>query len=99
MGRLQGALMADNPVHFTVEHISTEKNVVADKISRTESEAALTTSIPLIQQAHPELAGCQRFHLTSSQLSCLMETLLQADCKDPVEASKLLLTDRGRITT
>ena len=97
LGRLQSALMVNNPVHFRAEHITTEANVVADKISRILRESLLSHEIPRIQQEHPELAGCRRYHLSSSQLSCLLETLLQAGCLDPIEASRRLLTDRGRI--
>ena len=99
LGRLQSALMVNNPIHYTVEHISTENNVVADKISRTATEADLLTAIPRIAQEHPDLIGCKRYLLTSSQLSCLTETLLQADCIDPVALSRQLLTEHGRITT
>ena len=99
LGRLQCALMVNNPVHFRVEHISTEANVVADKISRILREAFLAHEFPRIVQEHPELAGCRRFHLSSSLISCLLETLLHAECNDPIEVSKLLRTDPGRITT
>ena len=99
LGRLQAALMVGNPVHFTAEHVSTEANVVADKISRILSESNLLTAIPLIQRDHPELTGCQRFHLSSSQLSCLTEIILQADCIDPVALSRRLLTAPARTTS
>ena len=99
LGRLQSALMVNNPVHFRVQHIPTAENVVADKISRILRESLLTREIPLIQQEHPELAGCRRYHLSSSQVSCLLETLLQAECLDPIEVSRRLLTAPGRITT
>ena len=99
LGCLQAALMAGNPVHFTVKHVSTKANVVADKISRTPSESDLPASIAAIQRDHPELVGCQRFHLNSSLLSCLLETILQADCTDPVELSKRLLTVPARTTS
>ena len=97
LGRLQAALMVNNPVHFRVSHITTEANVVADKISRIARESYLHLEIPRIQQEHPELAGCRRYLLSSSQLSCLMETLLRAECNDPIGASKQLLTGPGRI--
>lgn len=99
LGRLQCALMVANPVLFRVEHISTEANVVADKISRIPHEALLSYEIPRIKQAHPEMAGCQRYLLSSSQLSCLLETLLQAECNDPIAVSRRLLTAQGKITT
>ena len=99
LGRLQCALMVNNPVHFRAEHITTADNVVADKISRILRETLLTREIPLIQQEHPELAGCRRYLLSSSQISCLLEILLQAECLDPIEVSRRLLTARGRITS
>ena len=88
--------MIGNPVHFTVAHIATDKNVVADKISRIQSESHLPAAMALLKQEHPDLAGCQRYQLTSSQLSLLMEVLSQAECTDPIAASRLLLTAREK---
>ena len=96
LGRLHAALMIGNPVHFTVAHIATDKNVVADKISRIQSESHLPAAMALLKQEHPDLAGCQRYQLTSSQLSLLMEVLSQAECTDPIAASRLLLTAREK---
>ena len=90
--------MVNNPVHFRVEHhITTEADVVADKISRILCESLVAHEFPRIVQEHPELAGCRRYHLSSSLISCLLETLLQAECNDPIEVSRLLRTDPGRI--
>ena len=98
LGRLHAALMINNPVHFKVTHIATDANVVADKISRVESESELSHAISLLKQEHPDLAGCHRSHLTSSQISLLMEMLLQAECIDPIAVSRQLLTAHERTT-
>ena len=93
LGRIHAALMINNPIGLVVEHISTTANVVADLISRIKSESHLANEIPKIQVEHPELAGCKRLHLSSYQISCIMEAILQADCKDPVEVSRQLLIE------
>jgi hypothetical protein len=97
LGRLQCALMLKNDVGLNVEHISTDDNVVADDISRIDSEDKLTHQFPLLQQKHQVLRGCQRFHLSSSLASIIMEMLLQGECIDPLVLSKQLRTDPGRI--
>lgn len=99
LGRLQSALMLNNPVRLLVDHISTVANVVADKISRIELEEQLTHQIPIIMKEHPELAGCQRFHLSSSLVSTIMEMLLRGECTSPLELSKQLHSDPGKITS
>ena len=93
LGRIHLALLLGNPIGLAVEHISTTANVVADLILQIKSKSDLAIEIPKVQADHPELAGCKRLHLSSYQISCIMEAILQADCKDPVEVSKQLLTD------
>lgn len=99
LGRLHAALMIDNPVHFKVTHIATDNNVVADKISRVDSESDLPRVITLLKQEHPDLDGCHRSQLTSSQISLLMEILLQGECIDPIAVSRQLLTALEKTTT
>jgi hypothetical protein len=99
LGRVLAALLLNSPVGLRVEHISTTANVVADLISRIKNETHLLTEIPKIQAEHPELAGCKRLHLTSFQTSCIMEAILQADCKDPLAISKQLLTSLAKTTS
>jgi hypothetical protein len=93
------SLMLNNPVRLLVDHISTVANVVADKISRIELEEQLTHQIPTIMKEHPELAGCQCFHLSSSLVSTIMEMLLRGECTSPLELSKQLHSDPGKITS
>lgn len=99
LGRLHAALMIGNPIHFKVAHIATKDNVVADKISRIDSETNLLAEIAVIKQEHPDLAGCQRYHLTSCQISLLTEMILQAECNDPIGASKQLLISHAKTTS
>jgi hypothetical protein len=99
LGRLQCALMLNNPIALQANHIPTEQNIVADKISRVASETHLAAAIPHIEQEHPELTGCHRFVLSSSLISCLLEIISNAECNNPTELSKLVLTNPGKITT
>jgi hypothetical protein len=97
LGRLQCAIMLNNPVGLRTDHVSSEENVVADKISRIHKESDLPTEFPNIVKAHPALTGCRRFVPSSAVVSWVTEALLRQDCKDPLELSKLLLTDPGKI--
>jgi hypothetical protein len=99
LGRLLSALLLNTPVGLDVEHISTTANTIADLISRIKSESHLINKIPKIQAEHPDLAGCKRLALNSFQLSCIMEAILQADCKDPIKASRQLLTVLEKTTS
>jgi hypothetical protein len=97
LGRLQCATMINNPVGLLTDHVSSEENVVADKISRIHTESDLPTDFPTIVQAHPVLTGCRRFVPSSAVVSWVTAALLRQDCKDPLELSKLVLTDPGKI--
>jgi hypothetical protein len=99
LGRLQCGTMIDNPVGLLTEHISSEENVVADKISRVENELALTHEFPRLCQEHPVLSGCQRFLPSSDLVSCIMDALLRSECREPVNLSRQLLRCPGRITS
>lgn len=99
LGRIQCGLMIDNPVGFLTDHIPTEENVVADKISRIESELALSHAFPRLCQEHPALSGCQRFLPSSDLVSCIMAALLRSECREPVSLSRLVLQCPGRITS
>jgi hypothetical protein len=61
LGRLQCAAMINNPVGLLTDHVSSEKNVVADKLSRIAHESNLPLEFPKIVQAHPVLTGCRQF--------------------------------------
>ena len=96
LGRLQCATMINNPVALLTDHVSSEENVVADKISRIESELDLPTKFPHIAQEHATLTGCHRFVPSSAVVSWVTAALLHQDCKDPLTLSKLVQTDPGK---
>lgn len=98
LGRLQCALMLDNPIGLRLRHISTGDNVVADDISRVDHESNFPHAFLTLCQEHPALIGCRRFCPSSELTSCVMDTILSAECRDPVELSRLLLTAPGKIT-
>ncbi len=89
--------MINNPVGLLTDHVSSEENVVADKISRIAKESDLSTEFPKIVQAHPVLTGCRRFVPSSAVVSWIMAALLRQDCRDPLDLNKLVLTDPGKI--
>lgn len=99
LGRLQCALMIDNPVGFRQLHISTKENVIADGISRVEREAHFPRAFFALCQKYPALIGCRRFSPSSELISCVMDAILSADCKNPVDLSRLVLTAPGKIIT
>lgn len=96
LGRLQCALMINNPVGISVAHITTKDNVIADRISRIKKE---TNSLPhfhsLIQE-FPQLRSCKRFHPGSELISLIMDLLLQRNTVDPLKASRQLLASLGK---
>ena len=84
LGRLQCALVLNNAIALQSNHIPTKLNVVADKISRVDSETNLAAVIPCIQQE----TGCHR--IVSTSVANLMSL------NSPIELSRLVLTNPGR---
>ena len=58
LGCLQCALMLDNQVGLKLLHISARENVIADKISRVESESDFPRAFLDLCQKHLALIGC-----------------------------------------
>ena len=55
LGYIQAALMINIPVGINVDHVTSEDNEIADRISRIESELALLTEMKKIYKDHPSL--------------------------------------------
>lgn len=99
LGRLDCALMINNPVGQSIGHVSSEENKIADRLSRAKSESHLQHDLPSLFQDYPELRSCLRFHPSPELLSSIMDALLFESYIDPLEASRRILNNPGRTTT
>jgi hypothetical protein len=93
LGRLQCALMINNPVGISVAHITTKHNVIADRISRIKRETNTIPEFSSLLQDFPQLKSCKRFHPSNELISLIMDVLLQKNIIDPLAASRQLLSD------
>ena len=99
LGRIQAALMINNPVGINAAHISTTDNEIADKISRILTEANLLADMQPLFQDFPLLQSCRRFQPSAELISLISETLLLQKYVDPLQLSRHILSAPGRITT
>jgi len=99
LGRIQAALMINNPVGINAAHISTTDNEIADKISRVLTEANLLADMKPLFQDFPLLQSCRRFQPSAELISLISETLLLQKYVDPLQLSRHILSAPGRITT
>ena len=99
LGRIQCALMINNPVGISVAHVTTKKNVIADRISRVKKETNVIPSFHTLMQDFPQLKSCHRFHPSAELVSLVTAALLDKSSIDPLEASRRILSDLGKITT
>lgn len=97
LGLLQGALMINNPVGINVAHITSKDNEIADRISRITCESDVLTNINILKQEFPELDSCPRFVPSAELVSLVLDTLLQKKSVDPLEVSRRILSQPGRI--
>lgn len=58
LGRLQCALMMNNNVGLNVDHVTTKKNVIADRISRIKKETNVLPDFEKLTQDFPQLTSC-----------------------------------------
>jgi hypothetical protein len=99
LGRIQCALMINNPVGISVGHVSTKKNIIADRISRIKHLTDAIPSFLSLMQDFPQLKSCRCFHPSPELVSLVTDALLQENCIDPLEASRRILADLGKITS
>ena len=91
--------MIENPVAVDTDHISTDDNVIADRISRIKHEANIVRDFALILQDYPELRGCKRFHPSAKLISHIMDAISQKKFIDPMEVNANILANPGQITS
>ena len=97
-GRLQCALMINNPVGINAGRISTEDNFIADGISRIANSSNADDYFLTLQQDYPQLRSCRRFHPSAELVSAVVHTLLHGHCTDPLQISRTLLNNLGKNT-
>ena len=98
LGRLQCALMINSTVALKVARVSTEDNVIADRISRILCEADIASQISLLKQDFPQLTFCRRFHPSVELTSAIIAILSRDKSFDPLEVRDKLLANLGRST-
>jgi hypothetical protein len=99
LGYIQAAFMINNPVGTNVGHVPSEDNEIADKISRIASESVLLAGMQEIYKKHPSLTYCQRFHPNAELISLILDTLSTKKFVDPLQISRRILANPGKITT
>jgi hypothetical protein len=62
LGRLQCAMMMNNPVGLDTGHVDTKTNVIADRISRWKLKTDMLLGFDKLSQDFPQLKCCRRFH-------------------------------------
>ena len=98
LGRLQCSLMINSPVGLDVAHITTDENVIADRISRFKRETDILSNISLLKQEFPQLISCRRFHPSAELSSAIIAILLQEKSFDPLVARNRVLETLGKST-
>jgi hypothetical protein len=91
--------MLNNPVGITASHITTDANIIADRISRHKHDTDSLLLFSTLQQEYPLLRTCQRFHPSPELLSAIMDSLLSANGIDPLAVSAQLQNNPGRTAT
>ena len=99
LGRLQCAMMINNPVGLDTGHVTTKKNYIADYISRIKRETDVLVGFDKLKQDFPQLQSCRRFHPSSELISLIMDALLSKKLVDPVALNLVLLKNPGRIAS
>ena len=93
LGRLQCALMVNNHVGISVGHVTTKKNVIADRISRIKRETNLLPEFSKLLQDYPQLNSCRRFQPSVELISAVTAALLHEKSLDPLEVANKVLND------
>jgi len=97
LSRLQCAMMMNNNVGLHTGHITTIKNVIADRISRIKRETNSMRGFTSILQDYPALAGCKRFQPSAALISHLTDAILQKKFIDPMAVNASILKNPGQI--
>ena len=97
LGRLQCALMINNPVGLDTDYINTKLNVIADRISRHKKETNILLGFDTLCQEFPQLKCCRRFHPSKDLISWVTDALLSEELANPLAKSPSLLKNPGKI--
>ena len=97
LGRLQCAMMIDNPVALATGHIDTKSNEIADRISRFKSETNTLIGLDTLMQEFPQLKNCRRFHPSQYLISLILDALSSEKPLDPLELKQRLLSNPGSL--
>jgi hypothetical protein len=96
LSQIQAALMIGNPTVYTMDHISTTYNVVADDISCIPCESHTHTEFLKLCTQYHMIIGCDHYQPNPVLIYLLVVALLQSECVKPLDLSRLLLTNHGR---
>ena len=99
LGRLQCAMMINNPVGLDTGHVDTKTNVIADRISRWKRESDTLLGFDTLVQEFPQLKCCRRFHPSSELISLILDALQSEKLVNPLQVRQLLLKNPGRIAS
>ena len=97
LGRLQCALMINNPVGIDTEYINTKANVIPDRISQFKLKTDTLLGFDILMQEYPQLKSCRRFQPSKELISWISDALLSEKLEDPLALSQELLSNPGRI--
>ena len=97
LGRVQCAMMLNNPVGLYTGHVDTKTNVIADEISRIKRETDSMRRFLFLQQEYQELRGCKRFHPSAELILHIMDAISLKKFIDPLAVSKTVLTNPGQL--
>ena len=99
LGRLQCAMMMNNPVGLDTGHVDTKTNVIADRISRWKKETDTLLGFDTLLQEYPQLSCCRRFHPSQELISYISGALLSNEPVNPLEVKELLRKHPGKIAS
>jgi hypothetical protein len=99
LGRLQCAMMINNPVGCDLGHVDTKTNEIADRISRWKTETAALLGFDQLKQEFPQLNCCRRFQPSQEVISLVLDALSSAKLSNPLQVRQLLLKNPGRVTS
>ena len=99
LGRLQFAMMMNNPVGLDTGHVDTKTNVIADRISRWKLKTDTLLGFDTLMQEYPQLKSCRRFHPSPELISYISELLLSDEPVNPFKIRDILRNYPGRIAS
>ena len=96
LARILSSIMINNPIGLNSEHLAGVLNIIADKLSRDLKTNTESFDFAKLQQEHPELRNCRRFHPSVELLSALSNAVLSNSITPLLEPPQLGLLDRAR---